>query len=92
MQENKSFGVEENRITEKVISVETHAEDAEYMLHPLREADKQGKIRGCFIESGYHLSATPRRLIKALNNQNTFLNNTRVISVVGIKEEATKKG
>ena len=89
--ENKSFGAEANRVTAPVISIETAEADAEYMMHLMREADEKGKIRGTFIESGYHLSATPKRLIISLNNQNHFLNNIRAITVVGIKEEIMNK-
>ena len=78
-------------MTATVISVETAEEDAEYMMHLMREADEKGKIRGTFIESRYHLSATPKRLIISLNNQNHFLNNIRAIMVVGIKEEIMNK-
>ena len=49
--ENKSFGAKASRVTATVISVETAEEDAEYMMHLMREADEKGKIRGTFIES-----------------------------------------
>ena len=91
LHKNKSFGIEANRVTAKVISVETQEEDAKYMLHLMREADEQGNIRGCFIESGYHRLATPKKLMIAPNNQNIFLHNTRVIPVVGVNDDIMEK-
>ena len=92
LHKNKSFGIEANRVTAKVISVETQEEDAKYMLHLMRETDEQGNIRGCFIESGYHLLAAPKKLIRTPNNQNLVLNNTRAISVVGVNDDIMEKG
>ena len=67
IQEKKSFGMEKSRVTTQVVSIETKVEDADFMKYMMRKVAKQGKMRGTFIEAGYHLTTSPKVLIHVLN-------------------------
>ena len=59
----KSLG----RVQTIVISLEKKFEDAKYIKLLLKEAKSKRKLRGDFVEAGYHLSASPQTLMGVLN-------------------------
>ena len=87
IQEKTSFGEGRVRVQTTVINIETRLEDAEYLKQLLVEATKGRKMPGTFVEIGYHLTDSTKGLMAILNNQNDFLNDSRVIPVMGISQE-----
>ena len=78
-------------MTTQVVSIETKVEDADFMKYMMRKAAQQGKMRGTFIEAGYHLTTSPKVLIHVLNVQNKYINECQPIAVLGITEAAMGK-
>ena len=85
--ERKSFEDEGSRVNKTLMSIENKVKDSDFMKLLMREVSKNGRLRETFVEAGYHLSATPIKLMKIISNKNLFLNECRVIPVLGIKEE-----
>jgi len=61
--EKKSFGTEGCRAQTIVLMIETKMEDLDYLKILMRGASEQQKLSGVFVEAGYHLSASPKRMI-----------------------------
>ena len=91
LHERKGFGTGEGRVVTTVLSIEARVEDSLYLKELLRAAMRQQQLRGVFIEAGYHLSASPRRMVRMLSNQNKFLNGMKMIPLMGVKEEVMEK-
>ena len=73
------------------MSIKTRIEDSHYMKALMRSAMQQQTIRGAFIETGFHLTSSPERIISMMNSQNVYLNTTRPIHVLGIEESVMEK-
>ena len=85
--ERKSFGMGEKRASTTVMNVEARVEDADYLKLLMTEAFQKGLIQGVFLQAGYHLSSTPKRLMSILKGQSEFLNDCRTVTIIGIKDK-----
>ena len=66
-------------------------EDADYLKSLFVAAINGVDNQGLFIEAGYHLSASPRKMMAALSKQNEFLNDCRQVPILGVKEEVMER-
>ena len=89
--ERKGFGIDKGRVYTTVLNVETRIEDSQYMKALMKAATQQQLTRGVFIEAGFHISTSTKRLIAILNGQNRYLHSIRPITVVGIASEIMEK-
>ena len=89
--EKKGFGTGKGRVFTTVVNIETRIEDSRYLKALLRQAMSQQTMDQIFIEAGYHLTTSSKRLIAMLNMQNKYLNESRAIPVVGISNKVMQK-
>ena len=87
--DRKSFGTGSARVTSTVTVVQCRQEEAKTMKQLMTRAQKEliENLRLKFVPSGYHLSASPQAMIKVLNCQNKYINNKRIIAIIGLTED-----
>ena len=90
-QEKKSFGNGPERVTSSVLIVQTAIEDAQYLKELINKAEDQNLMPFKFVPTGIHLSTLDKHLKRILNSQNRFLNSTRMIPMIGLKESTALK-
>ena len=81
----KAFGTGEGRVVATVMFVQCKAADAPRLKELLGRGKSTRKL--AFIPAGYHLQTSPKRVIKALNEQNRYVNAKKMIAVIGISED-----
>lgn len=73
----KGFETGNERVQTTVIEMQCKKEDAAYLENLLVE--KIEKLKSPFIQSGYYLSTSPRRMKEMSNVQNKYVNASRLI-------------
>ena len=89
--EKKSFGMGDNRVFTTVLNVEARNVDADYLKVLLTEAFQKGKLTGVFLQAGYHLSSSPKKLMGILCKQNEYLNECRTVTILGVRDRVMEK-
>ena len=83
----KSFGAWASRVTAKVLHVQCREGDARELKHMLAGANGQYPGQMIYIPAGLHLDAGPKQLILALNTHNKYVNERKIVPIVGFSEE-----
>ena len=91
VQEKKYFGTGADRVSTTVMNVESRVEDSMYLKELMRKAMEQRKIRGVFIESGFHLTTSPKRMLAMLRTQKKYLESRVGIPLMGLGVEVMER-
>ena len=91
VREKKYFGTGRSRVVTTVLNLESRLEDSMYLKELMRKATEQRKIRGAFIESGFHLTASSKRMLAVMRGQRKYLESRVGIPLMGLGEEVMQR-
>ena len=87
--DRKSFGTGRERVHSTVTFVQCKKDEAKDLRVQLTRSQKElnNTLGIAFIPTGYHLSESPRAMLKVLNSHNRYTNEKQVVAIIGLPEE-----